>query len=315
MRVRAACACSISAVKARVGQRRSSGSRARCSSAPSIVRQLRLEPRQRLAEQAERFEQPDDIARRCRRADGSRRSPPGCGGRCDRAVRCAARRPTASRADRTGPAGGRTRSCGLRRRTRSTPAGSDHRPRESAPPRCRAVPGSALRETRRSRVGPAGSSFSRSISSVSRCATKSSVFSFATRQRGACDTSQSMRGSEASIATACSEAKSPRVPAPPQGSARGEHPPDAVERPSPPDRIEALAFVGRSGDPEVLCDVAVCGEVHRHRHPLRQSAVALNASTPAVTIDVFHPILRSCEYPSALGREDFELMQSADFRI
>ena len=42
----------------------------------------------------------------------------------------------------------------------------------------------------------------RSISRVSRCATKTSVFSPASRQRGACASSQSRRGSPASIASA-----------------------------------------------------------------------------------------------------------------
>ena len=58
------------------------------------VRELRLQPGERLAEDAQRFEAAARRPRRSRPAGGSTRSPPACAGRCGRAGRCAARRAT-----------------------------------------------------------------------------------------------------------------------------------------------------------------------------------------------------------------------------
>ena len=150
------------------------------------VRQLRLQRRPAARGTGPAPRTAGRRRRRCRAADGSRRSPPACAGRCDRAGRCAAPPPTASTAGRTARAGGRTRSCGPRRPLRWTRAGSVRRARGTAPPRCRAAPPTALRGRRRWRAARARLSAVRSISSVSRWATNTSVFSSRRRQRGAC---------------------------------------------------------------------------------------------------------------------------------
>ena len=176
MRVRAAWASATSASKRSVGQRR------RRIERDLLERALHVAPAAAPARRAARGRgrAPRRAARRPRRsraADGSRRSPPGCAGRSDRAGRSAVPRPTVSRAGRTAPGGGRTRSCAPRRRhsvdtSRLGPSGS----------RNRATSVSRRAGDSSSWKTPVAScarwlSAVRSISSVSRCATKTSVFS------------------------------------------------------------------------------------------------------------------------------------------
>ena len=159
------------------------------------VGELRLQAGQRLAEEAQRLEEPHhvraDPARRPEVHDLHRDAPADPIEPADPLFR----RPTVSTAGRTARGGGRTRSCGLRLRhsvdtSRLGPSGS----------RNRATSVSRRAGDSSSWKTPVATcarwlSAVRSISSVSRCATKTSVFSRASRQRGACDSSHSRRGS------------------------------------------------------------------------------------------------------------------------
>ena len=179
MRVRAACAVGDELLDAarrtatRPDRARSSSSArstcASCGSTPAIGSRNSAEP----------LEQPHDVGADARRRDGNRRSRPACGGRCDRAARCAARPPTASTAGRRARADGRTRSCAPRRRASvetSRLGPSSARNRATSVSR-RAADSSSWKTPLASCARAL--SASRSISSVSRWATNTSVFSFA----------------------------------------------------------------------------------------------------------------------------------------
>ena len=126
---------------------------------------------------------------------------------------------------------GRTRSCAPRRRTRSRRAARARPEAGTGRPRCRAVP-----STRSSWKTPVASCARRlsavwSASSVSRCATKTSVFSpRLASSRAPCSASHAMRGSSASAAprrrarAASGAAEDRRRSAAPEASARRSGP-------------------------------------------------------------------------------------------
>ena len=176
MRVRAACTSPISAALAAVRQawrpdRRPLGERL------FHARELGLDVRPAARGRGRALRTAAPRRRRCRAAAGNRRSRPGCGGRCGRAGRCAARRPTGFH--------GRSNSTRRRQNSKLRPS-----PPASVETRRLGPPGSRKRATSRSRRDGGSSSWKapvascarwlsavRSISSVSRCATNTSVFS------------------------------------------------------------------------------------------------------------------------------------------
>ena len=93
-------------------------------------------------------------------------------GRCGRAGRCAAPSWPGSRAGRSSPGGGRTGSCGPRRRPRCRAGPAARRDRGSGPPAGRAPPAGGRRGRRAPRRRRAESS-ARRLSSVRRASVKS----------------------------------------------------------------------------------------------------------------------------------------------
>ena len=130
-----------------------------------------------------------------RKGPGSRRSPPAAGARSDPGGRSAARPAWGSTANRRGRCAGRTRSCVPRHRPRWTAAARAPRAGGTGPPRCPAVPGSCPRGRLPCAAARAARAPSEVLSSVSRCATNTSVLSPASFQARDCAASQATRGS------------------------------------------------------------------------------------------------------------------------